>query len=112
MINKKVTITISEEALSKIETQAKSLDISPNLYIKQIAMNHINKNDFTWFTKEQKLVIQEFSQHQSRLINILNQIENEYLKKGIHFPTDKIKEYFKSYHEHFKQCIERLSNDN
>lgn len=108
----KVTITISEQALSKIEVFATALDISPNLYIKQVTMNHINKNDFTWFTTEQRQALKDFSTKQGQLINTLNKIEEEYLKQNISFPTDKIKEYFKSYHKHFKICIERLDNAN
>lgn len=112
MATKKVTITISEEALEKIEIQSKALDITSNTYIKQLAMNHVNNSKFTWFTQEQRLAIQDFSYKQSQLINTLRKIDEKLLKKGIQFPTQQVQNYFKSYHKHFKQYIERLADGN
>lgn len=112
MANKKVTITISESALSKIEIQSDALDITPNLYIKQITMQHVNNSKVTFFTPQQVLVLKEFNEKQSQLLNTLRKIDEEYLKKGIHFPTDKLQTYFQNYHKLFSSTIERLSDDN
>jgi len=112
MATKKVTITISEDALEKIEVLAKSLDLTPNTLIKQIAMNHINNSKLVFFSSEQRLALQNFNNKQSQLITTLRKIDEEYLKQGKQFPTDKILEYFKSYNTIFKATIERLSDDN
>lgn len=110
MATKKLTITLSEEALSKLEFQAKALDITSNTFVKQIAMNYINNNEFIFFSKEQLQILQDFSYKQSQLINTLRKIDEEYLKKGVQFPTEKLLDFFKSYHNQFKHCIERLSS--
>jgi hypothetical protein len=106
----KITITISEEALSKIEVQSNALDITPNTYIKQVMMQHVNNSNFAFFTSEQRLALQDFSSKQSQLLNIMKKIDEEYLKQGKSFPMIKINEYLKSYNSHFKSTIERLSN--
>lgn len=112
MANKKVTITISDDALLKLEDQAKALDITVNTYIKQIAMNYITNNKIEFVTNEQKLILQSFQSSQSKIINLLNKITKEYLSQGTSFPADKVLKYFQSYHTEFKKCIQRLSHDN
>lgn len=112
MANKKVTITISDDAFSKLEMQSSALDITPNTYIKQITFNYLNKHKVEFITSEQKLILQEFQSYQAQLLTALHKISNEYLSKGIHFPEEKIFDFFKSYHLEYKNCIQRLTHDN
>jgi hypothetical protein len=110
MASQKITITISDTAVKKLKVEADMLDISINTYIKQIALNHLNNNKLIFLTSESKVFINNFSQKQSQLLNTLRRIDKEYLKNGKSFPISKIEEYFKSYHKHYKEMIERLSN--
>jgi len=112
MANKKVTITISDDAFSKLENQANILDITVNTLIKQISMNYITNNKIEFITSEQRIVLQDFQKNQAKLITILNQISTQYLSKGIKFPIDQAIKYLKNYNEHFKTCVQGLSHDN
>ena len=106
----KVTITISQDALSKLETHANAIDISVNLLIKQIAMNYVNENKIEFISSEKKLIMQDFQKEQAKLASILTKISNQYIQQGINFPSDKVLEYFKAYHASFKDTLERLES--
>jgi hypothetical protein len=112
MANKKITITISDDAFHRLELQSSALDITPNTYIKQVVFNYLNKHKVEFITSEQRLVVQEFQGVQAQLLNALNKISRQYLDKGIHFPQEDVLKFFKSYHEQFKYCIQRLTHDN
>ena len=112
MANKKVTITMSDDAFRKLENQANILDITVNTLIKQISMNYITNNKIEFVTNEHRVILQDFNKNQAKLITILNQISMNYLNKGVKFPADKVLDYFKAYHKEFKDCIQGLSHDN
>ena len=107
--SKKITISLSSTYYESILLQAEYLDLSVNTLLKQLSLSAFNKANVSFLTKEQKLLFQEFTRNQFKIIDTLNKIKQIAIN-GDNVPTQQIIDIFREYHSDLHNLLVGLEN--
>jgi hypothetical protein len=108
--NIKVTLSISPKMHKKLLAQSEALDTTVNILLKQSALSTLNKTEITFLTAEQRLVIQNFTIHQIRISQVLQQINEQLRSNPNAYKVETLVGYMKDYHTQFIKLVENLKS--